>query len=234
MNQRPLPQNAAELAAMIDHTLLKPETTAEQVRALCDEAIEYGFASACVSAIHVATAARCLKHSNVAVASVVGFPTGAHQSEVKKLEAHMALDDGADELDMVINLAVAQRGGIRYLLEDIGSVLDVCRGAKSRKILKVIFETAVLENDTIVSLCELCDNLGVDFIKTSTGLHASGGARVETVALMHNHRGQCRVKAAGGIRTWDDCKKMIAAGADRIGTSAGVAIMKTFNAKQGV
>ena len=130
-----------------------------------------------------ATAAEALKGTNVAVASVVGFPTGAHQSEVKKLEAQMALDDGADELDMVINLAVAQSGDLRYLLEDIGSVLDVCRKAQSHKILKVIFETAVLEDDTIISLCELCDHLGVDFIKTSTGLHAG-------------RRGQCRDGAA--------------------------------------
>ena len=210
------------LAAMIDHTLLAPEATSIDITKLCAEAVELGVGTVCVSPSHVALAHGLLP-ATIQVASVVGFPSGAHRSEVKALEAGLALDGGAIEIDMVINLAHVLSGNWRGVEDDVAAV----RATTPRPaMLKVIIESGALTDEQIVETCKSAVVAGADFVKTSTGFHKAGGASPHAVALMRSTVGpSIGVKASGGIRTLADALLMIEAGANRIGASASRAIL---------
>lgn len=211
----------AAMAAYIDHTLLKPEATAQQVGVLCAEAVEYSFKSVCVNSVFTAHARRQLGDSPVIVCTVVGFPLGAMLAEAKAAEARLAIEAGATEIDMVIAIGAVKAGDWVAVKADIGAVLAACGEVP----LKVIFETCLLNDEEIIQLCHLCRELGVAFVKTSTGF-SSGGATLATVELMRSEVGeQVGVKASGGIRDYAAALAMINAGATRLGTSAGVAIV---------
>ena len=214
-----------ELAKMIDHTLLKPEATADQIRRLCAEAREYGFASVCVNPHYVSLAAGELSGSGVKVCTVAGFPLGANRTETKLVETELALREGATEIDMVLNIGALKSGDETLVRNEMRGLAQVChdRGA----LLKVILETALLTDAEKVRACELAVEAGVDFVKTSTGF-GPGGATVEDVALMSRvvRPAGLGVKAAGGIRSYADALRMIEAGATRIGASAGVKIVE--------
>ena len=209
-----------ELNKYIDHTLLKPEASEEQVLKLCDEALEYDFYSVCVNSCHVPLAVEKLSGSDVKVAAVAGFPLGAMSTASKVFEAREAVEAGASEIDMVINVGALKEGRYEYVLHEIAALVDVC------PCLKVIIETCLLTDDEIVKACELAVATGADFVKTSTGF-STGGATPEAVSLMRQTVGnKAKIKASGGIRTLADAKKFIELGADRLGCSAGVQIMK--------
>ncbi|HEY68351.1 MAG TPA: deoxyribose-phosphate aldolase [Thermoflexia bacterium] len=213
-----------EIARFIDHTLLKPEATPAQIERLCDEARRYGFAAVCVNPVYVRLAAGRLQGAEVAVCSVVGFPLGATTTAAKVYEARQALADGASELDMVIHVGALKAGDYERAQEDIAAVADVCH--KGGALLKVIIETALLDDAEKVTACRLAQAAGADFVKTSTGF-AGGGATAEDVRLMRQTVGpRMGVKAAGGIRSYADALAMIEAGANRIGASAGVRIVE--------
>lgn len=213
-----------DIARMIDHTLLKPDATPQQIAQLCAEAREYGFAAVCVNPVHVAQAAALLAGSAVVVCSVAGFPLGANGTAAKVFETRQAIADGAREIDMVISIGHLKAGDDDHVRDDIRSVVEAAHAGGA--LCKVIIETALLTDDEKRRACLLAVDAGADFVKTSTGF-ASGGATVEDVALMRTVVGErARVKAAGGIRTLADARAMIAAGADRIGTSSGVAIVR--------
>ena len=228
--------SAQSLAAYIDHTNLKPETSAGEIEKLVEEALAYGFAAVCVLPCHVGRAVRtragaaCKPSSLAKICSVVSFPFGAAHPNVKQAEAKQAIADGAEELDMVVNPAVAQAGDIDDLTRDIEALVAPCRQAEPQVLTKLILETAALTRETKILLCRLTSDLGVDFVKTSTGFHSSGGATVEDVEMLHQHRGRCRVKASGGISTLKAARAMIDAGAERIGTSSGIRIMAEWSA----
>jgi deoxyribose-phosphate aldolase len=212
------------ISKLIDHTLLKPEATAADIARICGEAREFGFWSVCVNAFWVRRAAAALAGSDVKVCAVVGFPLGASLTETKVCEARFALRDGATEIDMVLNVGALKGGEETVVLADIQNVVQACR--EMNALCKVIFETCLLSEKEKARACELCVKAGADFVKTSTGF-SSGGATVEDVALMSRlvkPRG-LGVKASGGIRTLADLKKMVEAGATRIGTSNGVKIV---------
>jgi deoxyribose-phosphate aldolase len=212
-----------DLARYIDHTLLKPDATAADVDRLCDEAIEHGFAAVCINPTWVRRAADRVRGTDVAVASVIGFPFGAGTSEVKAMEARRAIRDGAREIDMVLNIGALRSGMRDVVREDIAKVSDACH--ESGALNKVIIETALLTDEEKVVACQLAKEAKADYVKTSTG-YASGGATVFDVALMREAVGpRIGVKASGGIRTAEDVQDMIAAGATRIGASAGVKIV---------
>ena len=214
-----------ELAKLIDTTLVKAVATKSEIEKLCHEAIQYGFRCAVVNPVYVKFAAKLLEGSDVKVCSTVGFPFGVSLSEIKALEAVKAVEDGAEELDMVINLSALKSGDYEFVKRDIVAVVDVKRLSKEI-IVKVIIETAYLTRDEKIITCELVKEAGADFVKTSTGLFG-GGATVEDVRLMRQTIGRnMGVKAAGGIRTYADAVAMIEAGANRIGTSTAVAIIK--------
>ncbi|ASJ13456.1 deoxyribose-phosphate aldolase [Thermococcus thioreducens] len=213
-----------DMAKYIDHTNLKPYATADDIVKLCEEAKEYGFYAVCVNPYRVKLAKELLKGSEVKVATVIGFPLGATPTEVKVFEAKRALEDGADELDMVINIGALKDKDYEYVKRDIEEVVRVAheRGA----VVKVILETCYLTEEEKVKACELAKEAGADFVKTSTGF-GTGGATVEDVKLMREVVGQeMGVKAAGGIRTYEQALAMIEAGATRIGTSSGVKIVE--------
>ena len=207
-----------ELAQMIDHTLLKPEATHEEVAALVDEGVALGVFSVCVSPSILPVDAKGLH-----VAVVCGFPSGAHKSSVKAEEAAQAVADGAEEIDMVINLGLAKAGDWAGVQADIAAV----RAASPRPVvLKVIIESAALTDGEIVSACQAAEAAGADFVKTSTGFHPSGGATVAAVRLMKATVGdRLQVKASGGIRTLATAEAMVEAGATRLGMSASAAIL---------
>jgi deoxyribose-phosphate aldolase len=212
-----------DLAQYIDHTLLRPDATAADIDRLCDEAREHGFAAVCINPAWVRRAADRLRGTGVPVASVIGFPFGATTSEVKALEARRAIRDGAREIDMVINVGALKSGMRDVVREDIARVSDACH--ESGVLNKVIIETALLTDEEKVVACHLAREAKADFVKTSTG-YSSGGATVFDVALMREVVGpRMGVKASGGIRTAEDVQDMIAAGATRIGASAGVRIV---------
>ena len=225
MNVSPT-RSAKEMAARIDHTLLKPEAGPADIKQLCGEAIECGFASVCIHPCHVSLAASLLVDASPVVGSVAGFPFGANHTDIKRAEAAQAIADGAREIDMVVNISAALADDQSYVSRDISAVLAACRSAESPVTLKLILETATLPQPTKVMLCRLASDLGVDYIKTSTGLHPAGGATLEDVRLLYENRGSCKVKAAGGIRTAPDALAMVHAGADRLGTSAGITIIR--------
>jgi len=215
----------ADLAGYIDHTLLKPDATAQQIITLCDEAKRYGFASVCVNPSFVRLAAAQLGGTQVKVCSVAGFPLGAHAPEVKALEARRAIREGAREIDMVINVGALKGGDDELVYRDIRSVTEACMDGGA--ICKVIIEAALLTDDEKVRACQAAKRARADFVKTSTGF-GPGGATAADVALMAEVvRGtRMGVKAAGGIRTYEDAQKMIQAGATRLGASASVRIIK--------
>ncbi|WP_341842737.1 deoxyribose-phosphate aldolase [Chitinophaga caseinilytica] len=214
----------------IDHTVLKPVTTLDDVKRLSMEAVEYDFAAVCVPPPFVSTAKTFLGGTTTAIATVIGFPFGYSAIEAKVAESVLAIIDGADELDMVANLIAVRGGDWAFLEKEIATIMPIIRN-KQRKI-KVIIESGILLEEEIVRCCELYGRYGVDFVKTSTG-YAEKGASVEAVALMRkNLPANIQIKASGGIRTFAFAKELIAAGATRIGTSAGVAIMKEAAALQ--
>ncbi|MCL2563032.1 MAG: deoxyribose-phosphate aldolase [Oscillospiraceae bacterium] len=206
---------------MIDHTLLKAAATAEDVRALCAEARANQFFSVCVNPGFVPLSYECLKGSGVAVCTVIGFPLGANTTKTKVFETKDAIDNGATEVDMVINIGAAKAGDWDLVKNDIEGVY---MAAKGRALLKVIIESCLLTDEEKVRVCAICKMIGVDFVKTSTGF-STGGATVEDIRLMRKVVGpDMGVKASGGVKSAADAKAMIEAGADRLGTSSGVAI----------
>ena len=213
-----------EIAHMIDHTLLKPEATVQQITQLCHEALLYNFASVCVNPSHVKLAAQLLQNSDVKVCTVIGFPLGATSTEVKIFETEQALNNGASEIDMVINIG-ALKGDDEALVErDIAGVVQMAhhRGA----LCKVIIETALLTDEEKVRACQLAKRAGADFVKTSTGF-SSGGATIQDVALIRRTVGPAMgVKASGGVTNLSAAQNLIAAGATRLGASAGVKIIR--------
>jgi len=214
-----------ELAEIIDSTNVKATTTKNEIESLCKEVVQYGFRCAVVNPVYVKLAAKLLKGSNVKVCSTVGFPFGISLPETKALEAVKAVEDGAEELDMVMNLSAFKSGDYDFVKRDIAAVLDIKRLSKEI-IVKVIIETAYLTRYEKIIACKLVKEAGADFVKTSTGLFGKG-ATVEDVRLMRQTVGKdMGVKAAGGIRTYADAVAMIEAGANRLGTSAAVAIIK--------
>lgn len=211
----------------IDHTLLKAFATTIDIEKLCQEAIEYNFKSVCVNPCFVATAKKLLAKSDVLVCTVIGFPLGANTVEVKAYEATKAVLDGADEIDMVINIGKAKEHDYLYLEKEINAVCKASNG----KLVKVIIETCYLTDEEKVEVCKACAKAGADFVKTSTGF-GSGGATEHDVSLMRRSIPQnMKVKASGGIRSLEDAEKMIASGAERIGASSGVQIMKDLKAR---
>ncbi len=226
----PAPVTPEQLAQMIDHTLLKPDATAADVEKLCGEAKRFGFYSVCVNPTNVKQCAALLRGSPVKVCCVVGFPLGAQSPEIKALEARKAIRDGASEIDMVINIGALKGKDEALVLRDIRAVVEACMDG--RALSKVIFETALLTDDEKVRACELSMKAGAGYVKTSTGF-SSGGATAEDIALMARTVAPKKlgVKASGGIRTYDDAVKMIAAGATRIGASASVKILEEAKAR---
>ncbi len=213
-----------QLAKMIDHTQIKPNATKDDVIKLCSEAKDFGFGCVCVNSAYVSWAAQLLRETDVRVCSTAGFPFGAALSEVKAFEASRAVENGAREIDMVINIGALKSGDYETVRRDIKAVVDV-KHSHSNVIVKVIIETPYLAHEEKVRACKLAKDAGADFVKTSTGL--VGGATVEDVRLMRETVGQdVGVKAAGGIRTSQQALAMIEAGANRIGTSTGVAIVE--------
>ena len=214
--------SAAEMAGYIDHTLLKPEAASAAFDQLCDEASGYGFKAVCVNSGWVAYVAAKLKGSPIRVCSVVGFPLGAMHRQSKAYEARKAIEDGARELDMVLNIGAMKAGDLKAVEEDIRAVR---REAEDPVLLKVIIETCLLTDDEKVKTCQIAKKAGADFVKTSTGF-STGGATVADVALMRKTVGPAMgVKASGGIKNFATAAAMIAAGATRIGAGAGVAIV---------
>lgn len=209
------------LAKYIDHTILKADATTDQVKKICAEARDYGFMSVCVNTTHAALVSKELEGSDVKTCTVVGFPLGAMTSDAKAFETRNAVALGADEIDMVINVGAMKEGNFDLVEQDIKAVVD----ASGDALVKVIFETCLLTKDEIVKAAELSVAAGADFVKTSTGF-STGGATIEDVALMKKTVGDAaKVKASGGVRTYDDAMAVIEAGAERIGASAGVAIV---------
>jgi deoxyribose-phosphate aldolase len=220
-----------DLARYIDHTLLKPDATAVEIDRLCAEAAEYHFASVCINPTWVRRAAANLRGTDVVVCTVIGFPFGATSPEIKAMEARKALRDGAREVDMVINIGALKSGEHALVGEDIAKVVDAAH--ESGALCKVILETALLTDEEKVIASSLAKTAKADFVKTSTGF-AGGGATVYDVALMRETVGpKMGVKASGGVRTTEDAEEMIAAGATRIGASAGIQIVSGTGGEPG-
>lgn len=206
---------------MIDHTVLKADTPLETVKRICDEAMEYGFASVCINPCHVAYCADYLKDSDVSVCTVIGFPLGANTSAVKAFETKDAIANGADEIDMVMNIGALKDKNYDLVRNDVKAVVEAANGT----LVKVILETCLLTEDEIKKACELCVEAKADYVKTSTGF-STRGATIEDVQIMKAAvQGKAKVKAAGGVRTHEDMVKIVEAGADRIGTSAGCSLV---------
>ena len=207
---------------LIDHTLLKPEASVNAVRKLCEEALEYKFASVCVNPYFVPLASKLLKDSDVKVCTVIGFPLGATLSQVKKFEAEEAVKSGADEIDMVINISMAKEHNYDFIENEVKLVKEGCQG----RLLKVILETCLLTDEEIVECSKAAVRGNADYVKTSTGF-STGGATVHAVELMRKAVGpNIGVKASGGVHNKEEAEAMVKAGATRIGASAGVQIVK--------
>jgi len=212
-----------DLASYIDHTILKPEANENDIERVCREAMEYGFASVCVNPCYVNLAYNILKDSSVKVCTVIGFPLGASTSAVKAFEAKEAIKNGAQEIDMVLNIGALKSGNIEYVKNDIESVVKSCKG---KALLKVIIETCLLNDEEKVQACKAAKLAGADYVKTSTGF-SKAGATEEDVILMKRVVGEdLGVKASGGIRDLNTALAMIRAGATRIGASSSVKIIK--------
>ncbi|MCL1815437.1 MAG: deoxyribose-phosphate aldolase [Treponema sp.] len=213
----------ADIAKYIDHTLLKADAKSEDIEKLCAEAMQNQFFSVCINGVYAAQCAKLLKGSGVKVVSVAGFSLGAMAARVKACEAGAAIEDGAEEIDMVMNIGAMKSGNLKLVEEDMAAVRRVCG---SSILLKVIIETCLLTTEEIIGACKIAKNAGLDFVKTSTGFSAAGAA-VEHVALIKKTVGSgMGVKAAGGIRTFSCAASMISAGAARLGTSNGLSIIK--------
>lgn len=214
---------ATNIAKYIDHTLLKADAKKEQIETLCQEAKEYNFASVCVNPTWVGLASEMLNGTGVDVCTVIGFPLGANTPETKAFETKNAIENGATEVDMVINIGALKSGNIELVEKDIRAVVEA---AKGKALTKVIIETSLLTDEEKVTACELSVKAGADFVKTSTGF-STGGATVEDIRLMRKVVGpEIGVKASGGVRNAEDANNMIEAGATRIGASSGIAIVK--------
>ncbi len=212
-----------ELNSYIDHTNLKNTAKLKDIEKLCNEAIKYHFASVCVHPYYVPLAYKLLQNSTVNVCTVVGFPLGENTKETKVFEAINAVENGADEIDMVVNISALKNKDYEYVKDEIEEIRDAIDG----KVLKVIIETCLLTKDEIIKMTKICNETFVNFIKTSTGF-GEYGARVEDVALINDNKGEVlEIKASGGIKTLQDAEKLIKAGATRIGTSSGVQIMNS-------
>jgi deoxyribose-phosphate aldolase len=215
-----------DLAKYIDHTNLKPDATTEMIIKLCDEAKKYGFYSVCVNSCYVKLCDELLCETDVKICSVIGFPLGSSSSVVKAFETKNAIDNGADEIDMVINIGALKSKEFDKVFDDIKEVVNVISGDI---ILKVIIETCLLTDEEKIKACELAVKAGADFVKTSTGF-STAGATIDDIKLMKETvKGKCKIKASGGIRTRKDLDSMILAGADRIGASASVSIVDEIN-----
>lgn len=220
------------LARMVDHTLLKPDATHDQIAQLCYEARKYEFASVCVNPTHVKLCAELLRGAPVKVCTVIGFPLGASSPEVKVYETETAIRDGATEIDMVINVGALKAKDFNLVAQDINEVVRVAHATGA--IVKVIIETSLLDQDEKVTACLLSKEAGADFVKTSTGF-SGGGATVDDIALMRRVVGpEIGVKASGGVRTYEDAKNLVDAGATRLGASAGVKIVQGEREANGV
>lgn len=214
-----------KIAQMIDHTILKANATEAEVKALCEQAIQYQFATVCINPCYIPQAVHLLQGTDVGITTVVGFPLGSTTSMTKANEAKEAVLLGATEVDMVINVGALKDEKYDYILYEIESVVKAAREVCKKAIVKVIIETCLLTKDEIVKVCQLAVEAGADYVKTSTGF-STGGARVEDIALMRKTVGpNIGVKASGGVRTYEDAKAMIDAGATRIGASASVEIV---------
>jgi len=223
-----MPNSLAAIAGLIDHTLLKPEASREDIERLCREALQYRFAAVCVNPWNVAEAARLLRQSSVRVCAVVGFPLGATLPQVKRFEAEECIRLGAREIDAVINIGALKSGATEAVESDMRGVVEA--GHAGGAMVKMILETALLSREEKVQASLAARRAGADFVKTSTGF-GPGGATVEDVSLLREVVGSAiGVKAAGGVRTWEDVQRMVAAGASRIGTSAGVQILEQARA----
>lgn len=226
-----LTKNSSAIAALIDHTLLKPEATRPEIERLCKEALQFQFAAVCVNPVFVPLVALLLSGSMVKTASVVGFPLGATLTRAKVDEAGAALEEGAQELDMVIHIGSLKAGDNQAVAADIRSVVEACHSG--RALCKVIIETALLTDEEKERACRISRDAGADFVKTSTGF-STAGATVSDVALMRRVVGPTLgVKASGGIRTLDDLLSMVDAGATRIGTSSSVKLIEEAQARFG-
>ena len=212
------------IAQYIDHTILKPTTLLSEVEKICLEAIEYNFASVCVPPLFVKKAKVLLKDSKVKIATVIGFPFGYSAVEAKLAETVLAIVDGADELDMVINISAIKNNDWQYLAGEINAILPIVK--KQNKVIKIIIESGILTNEEIIKCCDLYGAAGVNFLKTSTG-YAEKGATVEAVVLMRKHLADSvQIKASGGIKSYTFAKELIAAGATRIGCSSSIQLVK--------
>lgn len=210
-----------DIAKIIDHTILKPEASVKAVEKICKEALEHKFASVCINPCHVALCSKLLKDSSVKVCTVIGFPLGATTKEVKVFETKNAIDNGAEEVDMVINIGALKDKNYDYVKEDIKAVVEAARG---KALSKVIIETCLLTDDEKIIACKLSKEAGADFVKTSTGF-STGGATKDDVKLMRDTVGlDMGVKASGGVRSTEDALNVIEAGASRIGASASISI----------
>jgi len=222
-----------DIAATIDHTLLKPEASERDVHAIVSEATKHGFASVCVNGVHARYVAQSLDGTPVKACVVAGFPLGAMKATVKAIEATAACKDGAQEIDVVAHLPNLMQQNFDAAKAELREVVRGCRDVSSTIVVKVIIESAALMKDVsedeaearIAGACRAARESGCDFVKTSTGFHPAGGATLDAVKLMKKHAEGLRVKASGGIRTHEDAQRMLAAGADRLGCSAGVAIV---------
>lgn len=215
-----------EMQRYIDHTLLKQQATEEQIVKVCDEAKKYGFASVCVNPYYASLVRKELEGTNTKTCVVIGFPLGANKKEVKAFETSQAIADGAQEVDMVINIGALKSKKYDVVKEDIKAVVDA---AKGKALVKVIIEACLLTEEEKVKACEISKEAGADFVKTSTGF-STGGATIEDVKLMRKTVGpDMGVKASGGVRSTEDAKAVIAAGANRIGASASIAIVEGIN-----
>lgn len=216
--------NNAKINKLFDHTLLKPDAKRTQIKNLAEEAMKYDFMSVCLNPYWVSYAADLLKNSSVKVCTVIGFPLGANSTKIKALETSQAIEDGATEIDMVINIGLLRNEEYDLVYEDI---LAVVEAAKNKALVKVIIETCLLNDQEIVKVCELSVKAGADFVKTSTGFSV-GGATIEDVALMSKTVGpDIGVKASGGISTIGAVNKLVEAGATRIGASSGITIIES-------
>lgn len=215
-----------ELAAAIDHTLLAPTATAADIERLCAEALERGFATVCVNGVHVSSCAILLRHSPVRVCAVIGFPLGSCHPQAKEHEARLAVDDGAKELDTVLQIGALRAGEHALVSDDIAGVVEVARAAGAR--VKVILETGALMSDEIVTACCLAEAAGADFVKTSTGFGPRGASCEDVVLMRASISPRIGVKASGGIRTPEFACALLGAGATRLGTSSSVAILRAL------
>jgi len=212
------------IPSYIDHTILKPTATIHDIEKLCSEAAEFTFAAVCVPPLYIKKARQLLNGTSVKVATVIGFPFGYSAIEAKIAEVVLSIVDGADELDMVINISAVKNGDWQFIANEINTILPIIRNKE--KVVKVIIESGVLTDDEIIKCCELYGAAGVDFVKTSTG-YAEKGASVEAVQLIRKHLpAHIKIKASGGIKTYAFAKQLIDAGADRLGCSSSIEIVK--------